>query len=168
LLSSRHRSSHTSRYRGRCMNEIDNELTQLLDEAVARLSTYRYTFTDKEALGPVWEHGYDISPQSDPRERFVLAYEADGKHPRQWRLSTQALANNRLLDALRLGAWDGHDLEVELARLDTEDQVHYVFCLSDPCFMTRPDGTLEPADLERNIVLASETRAELDAFGPKL
>ena len=41
------------------MNEIDDELTQLLDEAVARLSTYRYTFTDEEALGPVWEHGYD-------------------------------------------------------------------------------------------------------------
>jgi hypothetical protein len=60
------------------MNEVDDELTQLLDEAVARLSTYRYTFTDEEALGPVWLHDYDISPQSDPQERFVLAYEADG------------------------------------------------------------------------------------------
>ncbi len=150
------------------MNERDDELEQLLDEAVARLSASRYTFTEEEALQPIWERGYDLSPQSDPRERFVLAYEADGKHPRQWRLSTQALANNRLLDALRSGAWDGHDLEAELKRLDTEDQVHYVFCPSDSRFATLPDGTLEPADLERNIVLNPETRAELDAFGSRL
>ncbi len=150
------------------MNEIYDELAQLLDEAVARLSTYLYTFTDEEALGFVWEHGYDISPQSDPQERFVLAYEADGKHSRQWRLNTQALANNRLLDGLRSGAWDGHDLEAELARLATEDQIYYVFCPVDPRLITLPDGALEPADLERNIVLAPETRAELDALGPKL
>lgn len=150
------------------MNEIDDELAHLLDESVTRLLTSRYTFTDEEALRPVWDSGYDISPQSDPQGRFVLAYEADGKHPRQWRLSTQALANNRLLDALRSGAWDGHDLDTELVRLDTEDQVYYVFCPSDPRFMTLPDGTLEPADLERNVVLNPETRAELDALGPRL
>jgi hypothetical protein len=149
------------------MNEMDEELAQLFDEAVARLSTYRYTFTD-DALRPIWERGYDVSPQSDPRERFVLAYEADGKHPRQWRLNTQALANNRLLDALRSGRWDGQDLEAELARLDTEDQVHYVFCPGDPRFMILPDSTLEPADLERNVVLHPETRAALDALGPRL
>ncbi len=85
------------------MSEMDDELAQLLDEAVARLSTYRRTFTGEEALRPVWIHGYDISPQSDPQGRFVLAYEADSKHPRQWRLNTQALANNRLLDALMSG-----------------------------------------------------------------
>jgi len=84
------------------MNEVDDELTQLFDEAIARLSTYRYTFTD-DSLRLIWERGYDVSPQSDPRERFVLAYEADGKHPRQWRLNTQSLANNRLLDALDQG-----------------------------------------------------------------
>ncbi len=149
------------------MNEVDDELTQLFDEAIARLSTYRYTFTD-DSLRLIWERGYDVSPQSDPRERFVLAYEADGKHPRQWCLDTQSLANNRLLDALRSGTWDGQNLEAELNRLDTEDHVHYVFCQCDPRFTTRPDGTLEPADLERNIVLAPETRAELDALGPKL
>jgi hypothetical protein len=150
------------------MNERDNELEQLLEEAVTRLSVSRNTFTEEEALQPIWECGYDISPQSDPLERFVLAYEADGKHPRQWRLSTQALANNRLLDELRSGAWDGRGLEAELSRLDTEDQVHYVFCPSDPRFATLPDGTLEPADLERNIALALETRVELDALGPIL
>jgi hypothetical protein len=150
------------------MNERDDELEQLLDEAVVRLSASRYTFTEEEALQSIWECGYDLSPQSDPRERFVLAYEADGKHPRQWRLSTQALANNRLLDALRSGAWDGRDLEAELSRLDTEDQVHYVFCPSDTRFAMLPDDTLEPADFERNIGLNPETRAQLDAFGPRL
>jgi hypothetical protein len=150
------------------MNEIDDELAQLLDEAVARLLKSRYTFTDEEALLPVWESGYDISPQSDPQSRFVLAYEADGKHSRQWRLNTQALANNRLLDALRSGTWDGQNLEAELSRLDAEDQVCYVFCPCDPRFTMLSDGTLEPADLERNVELNPETRAVLDALGSRL
>src|SRR5207249_100873 len=101
-------------------------------------------------------------------ERFVLAYEADDKHPRQWRLSTQTLANNRLLDALRSGTWNGQDLEAELNRLDIEDQVHYVFCPSDSRFTTLSDGTLESADLERNVVLNPETRMALDVLGPQL
>src|SRR5258708_36628091 len=109
------------------MNEQDDELAQLLDEAVARLATCRRTFTDEEALLRIWERDYDISPQSDPQGRFVLAYEADGKHPRQWRLSTQPLANNRLLDALRPGAWNGRELEAELAQLDAEDRGYYAF-----------------------------------------
>ncbi len=109
------------------MNEREDELEQFLDEVVARLSASRYTFTEEEAFPPLWERGIELSPQSDPRERFVLTFEADGKHLRQWRLSTQALANNRILDELRSGAWDGRDLEAELRRLDTEDQVHYVF-----------------------------------------
>ncbi len=150
------------------MNEQDDEVAQLLDEAVARLATCRQTFTDEEALLPIWERDYDISPQSDPQGRFVLAYEADGKHPRQWRLSTQALANNRLLDALRSGAWNGQDLDAELARLDAEDQSHYVFCPYDPRFTKHPDGTLEAADSEYNVALPRETKAVLDALGPKL
>ena len=150
------------------MNEQDDEVAQLLDEAVARLATCRQTFTDEEALLPIWERDYDISPQSDPQGRFVLAYEADGKHPRQWRLSTQALANNRLLDALRSGAWNGRDLDAELARLDAEDHSHYVFCPYDPRFTKHPDGTLEAADSEYNVALPLETKAVLDALGPKL
>ena len=71
------------------MNDLDDELAQLLDKAVKRLSTYRRTFTAKVALAEVWEDGFDISLQADPQERFVLAYEADGKHPRQWRLDPE-------------------------------------------------------------------------------
>jgi len=110
------------------MNALDDELAQLLDTAVKRLSTSRRTFTAEEALAEVWEDGFDISPQADPQGRFVLAYEADGKHPRQWRLITQALANNRLLDALKSGAWNGQDLDAELTRLEAEDQTHYIYC----------------------------------------
>jgi len=150
------------------MNEQDDEVAQLLDEAVARLATCRQTFTDEEALLPIWERDYDISPQSDPQGRFVLAYEADGKHPRQWRLSTQALANNRLLDALRSGAWNGRDLDVELSLLDAEDHTHYVFCPYDSRFTKHPDGTLEAAASEYNVALPPETKAVLDAIGPKL
>ena len=150
------------------MNEQDDELAQLLDEAVVRLATYRETFTDEEALFSLWERDYDISPQSDPQGRFVLVYEADSKHPRQWRLSTQALANNRLLDALRSGAWNGRDLDTELARLDAEDHSHYIFCPYDPRFTNHPDGTWEAADSEYNILLPRETKAVLDTLGPKL
>ena len=150
------------------MNGSDDELVQLLDEAVARLSTHRFTFTDDEAFVSIWERGYDISPQADPGSRFALAAETDGKHRRQWRLQTQALANDRLLDALTAGTWDGRNLEVELARLDAEDQVHYVFCPSDPRFLLQSDGRLERADREHNVALPAETQAALDALGPAL
>src|SRR5712692_1268707 len=150
------------------MSDLDDEVAQLLDEAVARLSITRRTFTGKEALLPIWERGYDFSPQSDPQGRFVLAAEADGKHLRQWRLATQALANNRLLDALRSGAWNGQDLDAELARLDAEDQMHYTFCPNDSRFTFLPDGTLEAAEREYNVTVPAATRAALDALGPQL
>src|SRR5713101_6723531 len=150
------------------MSDLDDEVAQLLDEAVARLSTTRRTFTGEEALLPIWERGYDFSPQSDPQGRFVLAAEADSKHPRQWRLATQALANNRLLDALRSGAWNGQDLDAELTRLDAEDQTHYIFCPCDTRFTPLPDGTLETAEREYNVTVPPATKADLDALGPKL
>src|SRR2546427_11299936 len=150
------------------MNELDDELARLLGEAVARLPTFRQTFTDEEALLPIWESGYDFSPQSDPQGRFVLASEADGKQLRQWRLATQALANNRLLDALRSGAWNGQHLDAELARLDAEDQTHYTFCPNDARFTTLPDGTLEPAEREYNVTVPLATKTGLDAIGPQL
>src|SRR5258706_15109644 len=128
------------------MSDVDEELSQLLDEAVERLSSYRQTFTDEEALAEVWKYDYDLSPQAEPQGRFVLAYEADGKHPRQWRLVTQALANNRLLDALKAGAWDGQDLDTELVQLDAEDHIHYIYCPADPRFTTLSAGTLIAAD----------------------
>src|SRR5205823_13256321 len=150
------------------MSDLDDEVAQLLDEAVARLSTTRRTFTGEEALLPIWERCYDFSPQSDSQGRIVLAAAADGKHPRQWGMATQALANNRLLDALRSGAWNGQDLDAELTRLDAQDQAHYTFCPNDARFTTLPDGTLEPAEREYNVTLPPTTKAALDAPGPQL
>lgn len=150
------------------MSEEDKELLRLFDEAVARMAKRRFTFTDEEALRPLWDEGYDISFQSDPFSRFALAAEADGNHRRQWRLHTQTLANNRLLDALTSDTWDGRDLESELSRLDTEDHVQYIFCPTDTRFTTLPDGTLESAGRERTLTLSSAEQAELDALGPAL
>ncbi len=150
------------------MNEEDTELLQLFAEAVARLEQRRLTFTDEEALSSIWEHAYDVALQEDPLARFALVAEADGKHRRQWRLRTQTLANNRLLDALISKTWDGRHLETELARLDAEDSVSYIFCPTDARFTTLPDGTLEPAARERTIALPPSLKADLDALGPSL
>jgi hypothetical protein len=150
------------------MSEEDKELLRLLDEAVMRLTHRRITFTDEEALRPIWDEGYDIALQGDPLARFALAAEADGHHRRQWRLHTQTLANNRLLDALTTSVWDGRDLEAELTRLDVEDQVHYIFCPADHRMTILPDGTFEPSSSERNVALSSPVQAELDALGSAL
>src|SRR5437899_1705740 len=118
------------------MSQSDNELLQLLDEVVTQAASRRLTFTDEEVLTPIWERGYDIAFQEDPLARFALVAEANRTHRRQWRLHTQTIANNRLLDALVSGTWDGRNLETELAHLDSEDDVHYIFCPSDPRFTT--------------------------------
>lgn len=150
------------------MSQSDNELLRLLDELVTQLASRRLTFTDEAVLTPIWERGYDIAFQEDPLARFALVAEANRKHRRQWRLHTQTAANNRLLDALVSGTWDGRDLETELARLDAADNVHYIFCPSDPRFTTHSDGRLEPTDQERNIVLPPPIQAELAALSPLL
>src|SRR5215208_1013136 len=90
-----------------------DERSRLLATAVSGLASWRRTFTEAEALGAVWEAGYEVTPQSDAR--FCLAREADGKHPRHWRLVQHTLANERLLDALNVGGWDGRDVDRELA-----------------------------------------------------
>ena len=61
------------------MNEQDDEVAQLLDEAVARLSTCRRTFTDEEALLPIWERDYDISPLWITLGRDIIVVVPDGK-----------------------------------------------------------------------------------------
>src|SRR5256885_8295867 len=127
------------------MSDEADEVTQLLEEAVTRLFPWRRTFTEKEALSRVWEAGYEISIQSDAR--FVLAQE-DWKQPSHWRLVDHTLANNRLLNDLLSGNWDGQDLDGKLAALDTEDQMHYVFCPLDPRLTLNKQGILEPTDQE--------------------
>ncbi len=142
------------------------ELQRLLDAAEARLLHTRRTFTEEEALHSVWEAGYEVSPQTDPR--FVLAREAEGKHPRHWRLAVHRLANDRLLSMLADSAWDGRDLDAELARISAEDNLHYIFCPLDQRFTTCANGVLERADREETIELPEAVKTELEAFSSAL
>ena len=145
----------------------DAELSRLLDSAIARLAATRRTFTEAQVLGDVWNAGYEVTPADDPR--FARVTEGDPKHHAQWRLTTHILANNRLLDMLHAGAWDGRDLDAQLAVLDAEDGVHYVFCPDDARVAVLPDGTLEPADREPDVPLPPAVREVLGALeGPLL
>ena len=147
------------------MNDIADELRQLLDEAVSRLETTHRTFTEREALAAVWRAGYDFPIQSDPR--FALAYNPVGKHHRHWRLASHTVANNRLLNELLAGTWDGRNLDGKLEELSTEDQQHYVYCPIDPRFEEH-GGILEPAERERNVTLPLGLQVTLDNLGAKL
>jgi len=142
-----------------------SELNRLVQQAIDHVANTRYTFTEDEALRPVWEAGYEVTADSDPR--FVLTQEADGSHPRQWRLAVQAPANDRLLDALRACTWNGQDIEAELQHLDTKDGVHSIFCLTDSRFRRRQDGAWESAE-EVEAPLPEEIKTDLDALGPGL
>lgn len=141
-------------------------LAQLLEAALARLRERRLTFSEDDALADTWKAGYEIYAADNPR--FVLAREADGGHRRQWRLTDHTLANNRLLDALISGGWDGRELEAELARLDGLDGVRYIFCPLDQRFVARRDGTWEPLEREVAVPLPADTRATLDALADTL
>lgn len=151
---------------GEALGVGGDELSRLLDEAVARLVARRQTFTDEEALRAIWDAGYDLGPQEDPR--FALARDTDGRTPRQWRLAARALANDRLLDRLASGEWNGYGLDAELARLDELDQTHYVFCPIDPRFRVRLDGGYESADREPTVTIPPATKAALGALEPAL
>jgi hypothetical protein len=143
------------------------ELTELLDAAVARLIPWRRTFSEEEALQEIWDHGYDLGPQADPR--FILVQEGSGpRQPRQWRLHMHTLANNILLDQLGSGAWDGRDVDAALARLDAAAGGPAVFCPFDPRFITRAGGRLDRADHDQPPSIDQATAAALDALAPAL
>lgn len=148
------------------MSDVVDELSQLLEGVVRRLSSARRTFTEKEALQPVWEAGYDIAIQSDAH--FVQVHEGDSKHPGHWRLVNHAVANTRLLNELLSGTWDGRSLDEKLAELDAEDQQHYVFCPLDARLTLTPQGILEPAEHERNVKLPRKMKKALDELAPQL
>jgi len=148
-------------------SEHTDELSHLMHESVARLSSTRRTFTEREALGEIWNAGYEVSIQSDPR--FVLAQE-QGRQLSHWRLSSHTLANNRLLHDLLTERWDGHDLDVHLAELDvaeqtkeTEEQTtHNVYCPLDPRLVLNKQGVLELREQERNIAVPHHVQTTLD------
>jgi hypothetical protein len=141
-------------------------LRRKLDAAVQRLAATRRTFTEDEALAPIWKEGYNVSPQDDAR--FVLGREGDGHAPRHWHLTGQVVANNRLIEALEASTWDGRDVDAELARLDQESGGHHVFCPADDRLMIHPDGRIDLADDERDLLLPQDVQAALDALADRL
>lgn len=147
-------------------NLYADEIERLLDAAVGRLGDRRRTFTEEEALRPLWDAGYELTPQDDPR--FALAWEAHGSILRHWRLAHHVLANDRLLDLLTTGTWDGRDLDGQLARLSADDGRHYVFYPHDPRFITTDDGVLDLADREINVQLDPQIASALDQLADAL
>jgi hypothetical protein len=144
----------------------DAVLRRKLDAAVQRLAATRRTFTEDEALASLWEAGYNVSPQDDAR--FVLGREADGRAPRHWHLVGQVVANNRMIEALEAGTWDGRNVDAELARLDDEGAGHHVFCPADDRLVVHPDGRIDIADEEREVVLPPGVQSALDTLAERL
>ena len=147
------------------MSDTFDEVALLIHRAVERLSSSRRTFTEREALGEVWNAGYDVAIQSDPR--FVLAQE-DATHDSHWRLVTHTLANTLLLNELLSGQWNGRDLDEKLVSLATQDAQHYVYCPLDQRLTFNRQGVLEPAEQERTIALPRSMRTALDKLAPQL
>jgi len=141
------------------------EVSLLIHRAVERLSSVRRTFTEREALEEVWNAGYDVAIQSDPR--FVLAQE-DARRDSQWRLVSHTLANTLLLNELLSGQWDGRDLDEKLGSLGEADQQHYVYCPLDPRLTFNRQGVLEPAEHERTIPVPRSMKTALDMLAPQL
>ena len=148
------------------MSNVADETSVLLGEVVRRWSSSRRTFTEREALQPLWDAGYEVPIHADTR--FVLVHEGDGKRPSHWRLAHQMVANTRLLNELVSGTWDGQHLDEKLVELDVEDQRHYVFYPLDARLILTKQGILEPAEHERNVKLSRAMKATLDALGPQL
>jgi hypothetical protein len=78
------------------------------------------------------------------------------------------VANNRLIEALEADTWDGRNMDAELARLDQESGVHHVFCSADDRLIAHPDGRIDLADEERDLVLPQDVRSALDALAERL
>lgn len=147
------------------MSNTLDEVSVLIHRAVERLSSSRRTFTEREALEEVWNAGYDVAIQSDPR--FVLAQE-DARHDSHWRLDTHMFANTLLLNELLSGQWDGRDLDEKLLSLGEADQQHYVYCPLDPRLTLNKQGVLEPAEHERTIPVPRSMKIALDTLGSQL
>ena len=100
-----------------------------LDCVVERFRQNRRTFTEDEALGPLWREGDESRLREDSR-----FWEIAGCG--QFHLARHRLANHRLADRLWQGLWDGGALDEALAGLDdAEPGTFHVFCEIDPHFL---------------------------------
>jgi hypothetical protein len=142
------------------------EEQKFLDEAVARLRVTRRTFTDRDALDTAWQAGCeDLTLDYD--QRFVKAQARHGQYDPHYRLQEHILANNRLLNDLLDGSWDGLYLDARLETLDASEGSQHIFYPHDPRLRQNRQGRWE-ATVERTITLGAQEQAELDALAPAL
>jgi hypothetical protein len=143
------------------MSELSREEKAFLDEAYERLKTTRRTFTEREALNAARLEGYELKLSFD--KRFARAEARQGQILPHWRLAEQTLANTRLLNELKVGIWDGQNVDEKLHELDQEDQQYYTFYPHDPRMFLNRKGAWE-ASGERQITLPLGLKGELDTF----
>lgn len=133
---------------------------ELLDAVVARLTQSRFTVTEEDVLPSIWAAGEDVRLREDPR--FFELEEAGHFH-----LAAHTLANERLIDRLWQGLWDGTDLNAELARLDDlHPNCFHVFCAKDPRLLLE-DGTYVLAARPK-VQLPEAWQTQLDALAAQL
>ena len=132
----------------------------------------RFTFTEDEVLGSLWQEGEEIRLREDSRFREVPPIE--GGAETRWQLTSHTVANQRLCDLLSNNLWDGYDLYGCLAHLDQEqgDTFFHVFARGDKRFQLIQDEQgiyrllLSKALPTRMLVI--EEKSTLDALAPRL
>lgn len=132
----------------------------------------RFTFTEEEVLGSLWQEGEEIRLREDNRFREVPSI--DGVAETLWQLTSHTVANQRLYDLLSDNLWDGYDLYGCLANLDQEqgDPFFHVFARADERFQLIQDEhgiyslLLSKALPTRMLVV--EEKSTLDALASRL
>ena len=133
---------------------------ELLNGVVEYFGQRRRTFTEDEALHPLWDGGEEIRLREDPR-----FWELSGCN--HFHLAHQRLANHLLADRLWQGVWDGTALDKTLDQLDeAAPGMFHVFCEVDP-HLGRENGAYVLQARPR-LQCPEDFARKLDAIGPEL
>jgi hypothetical protein len=73
-----------------------------------------------------------------------------------------------LIEAVEAATWDGRNVGAERARLDQESEGHPGFCPADDRLIVHPDGQIDLADEDREVVLPPDVQSALDALAERL
>jgi hypothetical protein len=151
------------------------EPAQLL-ELDSRVEAYmysqrRFTFTEEEALRPLWDEGEDIRLREDSRFQVVVLPHQIGTP--QWYLSVQTVANSALYELLTDERWDGQDLRTCLEQLDeAQGASWHVFSLHDQRFLLSEDKqgvySLSLNTLQSKQELTLEQKSTIERVAPQL
>lgn len=149
------------------MSILKPEEKALYDQVAARLSDTRRTFTEREAMQPVLQQGLDYPIFYDYADRFIEVDPDGGLREPHWRLKEHMLVNDRLLNDLRSGAWDGRDLDQRLEELDKENHRHTIFYAHDKRLRQNHLGNWE-AVKEASVSIPPAVQQELTTLKPAL